>query len=383
MALAKALKPDAITLDLRLEGLDGWSVLDRLKRDPETRHIPVQVISVIDKQRGSAVGAISYLEKPVTTDALKGAFEHMKHFINRELRELLVVEDDAAQRDSIAQLIANDDVAITAVSSGEDALRALKSKRFDCMVLDLSLPDTTGLELLKKIKRQAQHKELPVVIYTSKDLSAQEERQLKKLASKIIIKDAGSAEKLLDETALFLHRVTSNLSPNQRRIVEELSLRNGSEARSMPADLPPHKMAKIAPRSNDGGELQGVKVLIVDDDVRNIFALTGLLESEGAEVYYNESGKEALTTLHETPGIGLVMMDIMMPEMDGLETTRAIRAEKQFSHLPIIALTAKALEGDREKCLEAGANEYIPKPVDNRHLLDTMKKWAHVAIGAI
>jgi HAMP domain-containing protein/signal transduction histidine kinase/CheY-like chemotaxis protein len=383
LSMAKRYKPDAITLDLRLEGLDGWSLLDRLKRDPSTRHIPVQVISVIDKQRGSTVAAMSYLEKPVTTEALQGAFEHIKRFIDREVRELLIVEDDQVQRESIVQLIANDDVAITAAQNGEEALKALKNKQFDCMVLDLSLPDMAGLDLLKKIKRQAANKDLPVVIYTSKDLTAQEERQLKKFAATIITKDATSAERLLDDTAVFLHRVMSKLSPTQRRIVEERQRArpNGEgepKLRIETGGTPKIEMIARGTRKA-GGSLEGLRVLVVDDDVRNIFALTGLLESEGADVFYNESGKETLNTLKTTPGINLVIMDIMMPEMDGIETTKAIRGEPAFADLPIVALTAKALEGDRERCLEAGANDYITKPANNEQLLETIQKWTNAS----
>jgi CheY-like chemotaxis protein len=218
--MARDYKPDAITLDLQLPLIDGWTVLDHLKRDPSTRHIPIQVISVVDRQRGATVGAIAYLEKPVSSEALEGAFSHIKGFIDRDVKDLLIVEDDEVQRNSIVEMIGNRDVKTTAVATGEDALAQLKTKHFDCMVLDLGLPDMAGFDLLKRVKRQAKYRDLPVVIYTSRDLTKQEETQLKKYAETIIIKDARAPERLLDETALFLHRVIAKLPEAKRRVIE-------------------------------------------------------------------------------------------------------------------------------------------------------------------
>jgi len=378
--MAKRFKPDAITLDLRIEGLDGWTILDQLKADLGTRHIPVQVISVVDKKRGSMVGAFSYLEKPVTMDVLNGAFGRLNQFMDRDVRELLLVEEDEAQRAGLVELIANDDVAITAVATGQEALKTLKERHFDCMALDLGLSDMGGLELLRKVKRQGVYRDLPVVIYTSKDLSSKELLELKKYAASVITKDATSADRLFDESALFLHRPVSKLSAGQRKILVE---RHGPHeaAVNLQQGARPSKLIPRIPGSdvNLVRDLEGRKILVVDDDVRNIFALTGLLESFGAEVLFNESGKETLATLEQTPGIDLVVMDIMMPEIDGLQTAKLIRNAKGFERLPIIALTAKALSGDRERCLEAGMNDYITKPVDNDQLLRMIRKWAHVS----
>jgi CheY-like chemotaxis protein len=364
LAMAREYLPHAITLDLQLPLLDGWTVLDHLKRDPLTRHIPVQVISVMDRDRGATVRAISYLEKPVSKEAIEGALAHMKSFAEREVKELLVVEDDEVQRQSIIELIGDMDVRVTAVGTGEDALIQLRTKPFDCMVLDLGLPDMAGIDLLKRIKKQARFKDLPVIIYTGQDLSKQEESQLKRYAATVITKDATSADRLLDETALFLHRVyrgTSNPIPGH----------NGIHAASGVAPSVP-QLPEVSTEAAEGNPQTG-RVLIVDDDVRNIFALTSALENHGMVVYYAENGREGIETLRATPGINLVLMDVMMPEMDGYETIRTIRSFDKYNDLPIIALTAKAMAGDRDKCIEAGASDYITKPVDMEQLLEMLR----------
>jgi HAMP domain-containing protein/CheY-like chemotaxis protein/signal transduction histidine kinase len=367
LAMARQYQPHAITLDLQLPVVDGWTVLDQLKRDPQTRHIPVQVVSVLDRGRTALVGAISYLEKPVSREAIEGALAHMKSFVARDVRELLIVEDDAAQRQSLNILLGDMDVAITEVGTGEEALKMLKSQAFDCMILDLGLPDMGGFELLKKIKRQGKLRDLPVVIYTGRDLSKQEESQLKKYAAAIITKDGTSTDKLLEETSIFLHRVSKKEISHPQPATEKPE---ASAARSLPAIsrtvLPPQADSKPGK----------AKVLIVDDDMRNIFALTSALENYGLEVVYAENGRDGIETLQATPDIDLILMDVMMPEMDGYETTRAIRALGEYDALPIISLTAKAMAGDREKCLEAGADDYITKPVDIEALLALIAKWS-------
>jgi HAMP domain-containing protein/signal transduction histidine kinase/DNA-binding response OmpR family regulator len=387
LAMAHEYLPEAITLDLRLPTLDGWKLLDELKRDTRTRHIPVQVVSVVDPSRGAIMNAISYLEKPVTREALEGAMTHINEFIDKSVKEMLVVEDDAVQRTSIREMLGADDLNITEAATGKDALEALKSQRFDCMVLDLSLPDMAGFDVLKRSKRHPLNKNLPVIIYTSKDLSKQEESQLKKYAATIITKSAGSSEHLLDETAMFLHRVIEKMPDSKRDIVkkrerprdEAIPKTNGNGKR------PARPVVTMSVSSGNeqliDGDLVGKKVLIVDDDVRNIFALTSALESQGMVVLFEESGPAAIETLKGTSGIELVLMDVMMPDMDGYETIRRIRDIAGFSALPIIALTAKAMAGDREKCIQAGATDYIAKPVDMAHLFNMIRKEVGTMAG--
>jgi hypothetical protein len=352
LALAREFKPDAITLDIRLPGMDGWTVLDRLKHDPTTRHIPVHILSVDEgRQRGLQLGAIAYLQKPVTHEALTDALSGIKQFIERKVKNLLVVEDNEVQRESIVELIGNTDVQTTAVSTGEAALTALRNEQFDCVVLDLGLPDMTGFELIEQIKQEVGLSKVPIIVYTGKELSKQEETELKRIAETIIIKDVRSPERLLDETALFLHRVQANLPAPKQQILEKL-----------------HQTDPI---------LANKRVLIVDDDVRNIFALTSMLEQHQMQVLYAENGRDGLASLQKTPDVDVVLMDVMMPEMDGYETMRAIRKLSQFTSLPIIALTAKAMKGDREKCIEAGASDYITKPVDTEQLLSLLRVWLY------
>ncbi len=351
-ALARRYRPDAITLDLGLPDLDGWTVLDRLKHDPETRHIPVHIISGTEEPlRGLRQGALAYLNKPTSKEDLDEAFANIKTFIERKVKRLLVVEDDEVQRNSIVELIGNDDVRTTAVRTGEEALAELQKDEFDCMVLDLGLPDMTGFQLIQKIRKDDRLTDLPIIIYTGRQLTRKQETELRRVADTIIVKDVQSPERLLDETTLFLHRVQANLPPPKRQMLEQVRLND---------PVLSHKRA-----------------LVVDDDVRNIFALTSLLERHQMEVVYAENGKDAVEILESTPGIDIVLMDVMMPEMDGYETTRAIRKKAKFKQLPIIALTAKAMKGDRENCIGAGASDYIAKPVDTEQLLSLLRVWLY------
>jgi len=350
--LAHAFRPDAITLDIDMPGLDGWAVLDRLKGHPDTRHIPVHIISGTDRRtEGLRAGALAYLEKPADAAALDDAFGRIAGFIDRRVRSLLIVEDDAAQRTSIVELVGHDDVDITAVDSAEAALRELDQRRFDCMVLDLGLRDMSGFELLEQVKRDPGKRDTPIIIYTGKELSRQEESRLRQYAETIIVKDAKSPERLLDETALFLHRVEAELPEAKRRMLERLH--------------------------NADAVFAGKRILIVDDDVRNVYSLTSVLESHGMEVAFAESGTDALARLDGGLHPDLVLMDVMMPGMDGYAATRAIRERAEFRALPIIALTAKAMKGDREKCIAAGASDYITKPVDTEQLLSLMRVWLY------
>jgi HAMP domain-containing protein/CheY-like chemotaxis protein/signal transduction histidine kinase len=353
LALARKYRPDAITLDIMLPDRDGWTVLDRLKHDPDTSHIPVHIISSGDEQRQRAIkmGAFTQLQKPVSREQLASAFDDIAAFVQRGVKRLLVVEDDDAQRMSIVELIGNGDVVTTAVASGEEALAALREDQFDCMVLDLKLPDMTGFELIERIQKELGQTELPIIVYTGKELTEKEEKQLRMVADAIIVKEVSSPERLLAETTLFLHRVEANLPEPKRRVLEQL-----------------HRRDPV---------LADKKVLIVDDDVRNIFALTSALESQNMIVVHAENGREALEVLQKTPGIQAILMDIMMPGMDGYETTAAIREMPEYKSLPIIALTAKAMKADRDRCIEAGASDYISKPLDIDQLLSLLRVWLY------
>jgi CheY-like chemotaxis protein len=351
---AREVRPDAITLDIDMPGMDGLEVLDRLKRDPETRHVPVHIISGVEQKReGLQAGAIAFLAKPVSKEALDTAFARISSFIDTIPKSLLVVEDNEAQRQSIVELIAHDDVEITAVASAEEARNKLQEKHFDCMVLDLGLTSggMSGFDLLEKVKSDPENHDLPIIIYTGKELSQEDETKIKKYAETIIVKDVKSPERLLDETALFLHRIEAKLPEQKRKMLEHLH-----DADSVVA---------------------GKSILVVDDDVRNIFSLTSMLEDHGMIVRFAENGKQAIEQLKKDENIDAVLMDVMMPEMDGYETTKAIRAMDQFKALPIIALTAKAMKGDREKCIAAGASDYITKPVDSDQLLSLLRVWLY------
>ncbi|HET9752386.1 MAG TPA: response regulator, partial [Myxococcales bacterium] len=351
LALANELLPAAITLDIQLPVVDGWSILDRLKRNPRTRHIPVHVISIVERsKRGAAMGAYAYLEKPVSKDALEGAFSHIASFVDKKVKKLLLVEDDPVQQQSISELLRGEDVEITVVGTMAETLEKLESGDFDTMVLDLLLTDADGTRLLEDIKTNPKYRDIPVVVYTGKELAKKEEGRLKKYAESVILKSgASSPEKLLSDTALFLHRVEEKLPDKARELLRA--------------------------RNEEGEKVAGKKVLIVDDDVRNIFALTSVLESHGLDVLYAENGKDGIAVLERNPDVDVVLMDVMMPEMDGYETMRVIRRDPAHKALPIIAITAKALKEDREKCIQAGASDYLPKPVDADKLLELVRLW--------
>jgi CheY-like chemotaxis protein/signal transduction histidine kinase/HAMP domain-containing protein len=352
LTLARDYMPTAIFLDIDLPDIDGFTVLDRLKRHPSTRHIPVHILSSShERERGLRQGAISYLTKPIAFDRLEEEFARVQQFLVRGKRTLLIVEDDDIQRNQVISLLSDSDIVITAVNSGQAALDALSSSKFDCMVLDLTLPDIDGIELLDTIGKDAKLCDLPVIVYTAKELSRSEILNLSSVAKTIVVKDARSPERLVHETALFLHRSPLNLPEIQRQMIEEIDIA-------------------------DSG-LAGRKVLIVDDDLRNIFALTTVLERHEMSVAFAENGKDGIEILEKDPSIEIVLMDIMMPEMDGYDTMRAIRKIERFKSLPIITLTAKAMKGDRDKCLAAGASDYITKPVDVSQLLSLMRVWLH------
>jgi CheY-like chemotaxis protein len=353
LALAHEFKPDAIILDMKLPVMDGWTLLDKLKHHPETRHIPVHIVSAGDgRQNALKAGAVAFLEKPISREGLAEAFGEIKSFIDRNVKRLLVVEDDEEQRKAVVELIGGgEDVEVVAVGSSEEALEALSLQRYDCMVLDLKLPEMGGFDLLEKIKEDEKLSSIPVIVYTGKELTRRDETKLRKFADTIVVKDASSPERLLDETSLFLHRVERKLPKEKRRMLEQL-----------------HSAEEV---------FKDKKILIVDDDVRNVFALTSVLEAHGMEVLYAENGSDGLELLHGHPDVNLVLMDIMMPEMDGYQTIRAIRKEEAFQQLPIISLTAKAMKGDREKSIASGASDYITKPVDTDQLLSLMRVWLY------
>ncbi len=351
LGLAREFRPDAIVLDGQLPGLDGLSVLEELKRLPETRHIPVHLSGTGQRQPALSAGAIAYLEKPVTPDEFVTALADLVRFLDAPLRRLLVVEDDERERASVMELVSGGDVEVVGAGSSEEALEALAAGHFDCMVLDLKLPRTSGFQLLERVKADPMSSAMPVIVYTGKDLTRREETRLKKYAETIIVKDVRSPERLLDETALFLHRVEARMPTEKRRMIEQL-----------------HTADAV---------FEGKRILVVDDDVRNIYALTSAFEGRGMEVLFGENGREGVDVLTANAGVDLVLMDIMMPEMDGYDAMRAIRRLEAFRRLPIIALTAKAMKGDREECIAAGASDYITKPVDIDQLLSLMRVWLY------
>ncbi len=350
LSLARKYRPNAVTLDVFLPDMLGWTVLSQLKHDPATRHIPVQVLTVEEeRQYGLERGAFSFMTKPSTAEGLEDVFRRISEFIEPRTRELLVVEDDAAEQMSIAALVGGDDINITTADSGERALELLRSRRFDCVILDLKLPDISGFDLLSEIQLDEKMREVPIVVFTGREITVEEEAELRRRAKSIVLKGVQSPERLLDETALFLHRVIANLPQNKQRMIEKLH----------ESDEP----------------LRERKVLVVDDDVRNIFALNSLLERHGMNVISATNGQDAIKMLDDHPDVALILTDVMMPEMDGYETMRRIREIPAFRSLPIIALTAKAMRGDREKCLHAGASDYVAKPVNTEQLLALVRMW--------
>jgi HAMP domain-containing protein/CheY-like chemotaxis protein len=350
--LVRQYRPTAVSLDVFLPDMLGWTVLSQLKRDPATRHIPVQVVTLDeDRQHGLARGAFSYVAKPATSDGLNNALARIKAYATPRRKRLLIVDDNHAEQQSIAALLAHDDIDITMADTGTAALVALREQAYDCAVLDLRLPDMSGFEVLEAIRDEEALHDLPVVVFTGKEMSPEEDATLRMLARSVVVKGVESPDRLLDETALFLHRVVSDLPEHKRRTLERL---HGSDE-----------------------DLIGKDVLVVDDDIRNIFALSSVLERRGMRVLTAHTGREAIAKLEASPNVAIVLMDIMMPEMDGYETMREIRGNPRYRRLPIIALTAKAMKGDREKCLQAGASDYLAKPVNTEQLVSALRMWLH------
>ena len=352
LSLAREFHPTAVSLDVFLPDMLGWTVLNQLKQDSATRHIPVQMLTLDeDRHHGLARGAFSFLTKPSTREGLDTALDRLKEYTTSRRKRLLIVEDNRAEQLSIEQLLIHDDIDVTVVDTGAKALAAVNEQPFDCVVLDLRLPDMSGFDVLESLGTSPALADLPVVVFTGKELSPEEDAHLHTLARSVVVKGVESPERLLDETALFLHRVTAALPPEKQRMLDRLH------------------------RSDDA--LTGKKVLVVDDDVRNIFALSSVLERHGMIVQTAGTGREAIATLEATPDVAIVLMDVMMPEMDGYETMQVIRQDSSSQRLPIIALTAKAMKGDREKCLEAGASDYLAKPVNTEQLLSALRMWLH------
>ena len=352
LALAREYHPTAVSLDVFLPDMLGWTVLNHLKQDPATRHIPVQMLTLDeDRHHGLARGAFAFVTKPTTPEGLETALMRIKEYSAPRRKRLLVVEDNPAEQFSIRELLGHDDIDVTVVSSGEEAVEIVNNQSFDCVVLDLRLPDISGFDVLERFRDTPLLSDLPVVVFTGKELSPEEDARLHALARSVVVKGVESPERLLDETALFLHRVVGALPVEKQKMLDRLH------------------------HSDDA--LVGKKVLVVDDDVRNIFALSSVLERRGMDVITAGTGREAIAKLESTTDVAIVLMDIMMPEMDGYETMRVIRQNTSFQRLPIIALTAKAMKGDREKCLEAGASEYLAKPVNTEQLLSSLRMWLH------
>jgi len=352
LSLAREFGPSAISLDVFLPDMLGWTILNHLKQDARTRHIPVQMLTLDeDRHHGLSRGAFSFVTKPTSTEDLDAALTRIRDYSQPRRKRLLVVEDNPAERLSICELLGYKDIDIDTVDSGALALEALRNADYDCVVLDLRLPDMTGFEVLEELRVTPKLRDLPVVVFTGRELSPEEDSQLHTFARSVVVKDVESPERLLDETALFLHRVVADLPKAKQDMLDRLH------------------------RSDDA--LAGRKVLVVDDDVRNIFALSSVLERRGMTVLSAGTGREAIKTIETTPDLAIVLMDIMMPEMDGYETMQVIRQNPALRRLPIIALTAKAMKGDREKGLEAGASEYLAKPVNTEQLLSALRMWLH------
>ena len=352
LSYARLYKPDAILLDMKLPVMNGNEVLKLLKNDPALRHIPVQIISGFDMKRESMeLGAFDFIRKPVSGDQLRSVFDKIEAFVQKKFKKLLIVEDNELQNKAIKELIGNGDVKCVSAYSGNEAYEVLSKDKVDCIIVDLGLPDMTGFELLDKIKTNDELNKIPVIIYTGKDLTKEENAWLNKFASAIVLKTAHSQERLLDETTLFLHRVESRLPKEKQDIIRKL-----------------YKTDEA---------LRNKKVLIVDDDIRNIYSIANVLEEENMHCLTAENGHAALKMLKENPDTDIILMDIMMPEMDGYEATREIRKISKFSKIPIIALTAKAMKGDREKCLATGMSDYVAKPVNIEQLISLMRVWLY------
>ncbi len=343
--------PSGVFLDLKLPGLGGMEVLEHIKRNPKTRHIPVHIASGVDQKKNALhMGAVGYLLKPALKDDLEQAFNRILDVDSRSIKRILLVEDDQIQLNNLFSLISDlDDVETIGVKTGKAAMNALKESTYDCVILDYKLPDMTGLELLQEMSLDDSVSHPPIIIHTAKDLNSEEERKLREYSSSIVVKSIHSKERLLDETLLFLHKVENQLPLPKQRVLRVMRER--------------HQV------------LEGANILLVDDDMRNIFSLRKVLENKAATVTVARNGAEALSSLEVNLNIDIVLMDIMMPVMDGYEAMRKIREQDKFSDLPIIALTAKAMKGDREECINAGANDYLSKPVDPKRLLSLIRVW--------
>jgi tubulin-specific chaperone A len=353
LQFADYYKPSAIILDVSLPGIDGWTVMERLKDNGGTKNIPVHFITASEKRvEALGMGAIGFLTKPVNMEMLEGAFNKIENTISKNIRKLMIVkDDDERQGNNIKDLIDANDIKTSVFSTCQEAYDVLKSEQFDCIILDPLLADNSGFELLEKIKTDKTIPSTPIIIYSGKGLAEQEEAKLCEYAKHIVIKKAKSPEILLDECALFLHLLEENLSKNKQ---EKCKMIHDKESVFI-----------------------GKKILIVDDDIRNVFAITSVLEGKGAKILTAQNGKVGLECLEKNQDIDLVLMDIMMPEMDGYEATKEIRKQERFKDLLIITLTAKAMRGDRNKCIEAGANDYIAKPVDTDKLLSVLRVWLY------
>ncbi len=350
LSLAREFKPGAITLDINLPDMAGWTILDRLKHDPATRHIPVHIISGDENRRtGLALGAMSYLEKSITRESLQQAFTHIENSVKPRMKTLLLVTDDETRRQNVEQLLYSQDLEILNFTTGAEVLEAVRSRFVDGIIIDLRLPDMPATELIRQIQNEGVLEPPPVILYSKREPTGEEAAAIRQLGRTGVVWHAQSPEQLLDNTVLLLHRPESELSEAQRETLAAI-------------------------RKKDE-QLIGKKILVVDDDLRNIFALTSVLEQHGLQVLHAENGRDGIEILSTVPNIDAVLMDIMMPEMDGYETTRTVRQLSEFRSLPIIALTAKAMKGDREKCLQAGASDYVTKPVDLDQLFSVLRVW--------
>jgi CheY-like chemotaxis protein len=352
--MATSQLPDAIVLDIMLPVMDGWTLLKKLKSDPRTRHIPVHMMSAgtVTERKAKQQGAIGFLKKPIEKDQLDEAFDllsaaHTKYNLNK----VLVIEDQELQSKILTQQLADKGVEVKQAFTGNEALELLKAHVFDCIILDLKLPDISGFDLLDKIKSQAEHAHVPVIINTAMELDDEKMAHIMKYTEAMVLKSNKSNDRLIDEVSLFMNKLKQDDKPASKTTAKGKSVSTIEKA------------------------LKGKTILIADDDMRNIFALSSALQGYEMNIQIANNGKEAIQKLQENQEIDLVLMDIMMPEMDGYEAMRAIRSDKKLAKLPILALTAKAMKNDREKCIEAGANDYISKPVDMDKLLSMLRVW--------
>jgi CheY-like chemotaxis protein len=351
LRLAAEYQPTAITLDINLPDMNGWVLLDQLKVNIHTRHIPVQVLSVSmpNDQLGQSYGVLEQTEKPANREGIEEVISQIKEFVEKPSKHLLVMAEDTNERRNTLELIGNGDIEVTTAASVEEGLAALSTTDADCLLLDANLPDKAALRVLESLANEPTLRSLPVVLQGEIELTTKEELQFQNLSRQLKVKEVVSQEQLFAETALFLHRAANDVPEAKRQMLSDLY--------------------------NPNHVLEGKKVLIVDDDIRNIFALTSLLEAYGMQVYSKDNGKGAIELLKETPDLDVLLMDMMMPEYDGYETMMEIRSYPLYKNLPIIALTAKAMKGDRQKCIDAGASDYIAKPVNREQLLSALRVW--------